>query len=292
MSAHSYSSLSHTTNDGLTLYARDYPGADGTARLPVVCLHGLTRNCLDFDELAPQIAAQGRRVLALDARGRGNSQYDPNPANYTMSVYAADVASWLHALGVARAIFIGTSMGGLITMTLAMRRLDLVAGAILNDVGPVLSQRGLARIASYAGQPASCASWAEASRHMRDINACAFPGNDEREWTKWARRGFAERDDGTLAQRYDPCIANALQAGQLKPTTLAARLAFKRLAAKRPTLLIRGALSDLIEPQQVAWMRKAAPKMDYAEVPEVGHAPMLTEPQASAAIRGFLAHVD
>lgn len=292
MSAQPYSSLSHTTRDGLTLYSRDYPGAGGKARLPVVCLHGLTRNCLDFDELAPRIAASGRRVLALDVRGRGNSDYDPDPGNYTMNVYARDVAEWLHALGVARAIFIGTSMGGLITMTLAMRRLDLVAGAVLNDVGPVLSARGLARIASYAGQPALCSSWDEASSHMRSINACAFPANSASEWAKWARRGFVERSDGLLGQRYDPGITTALRSGQLKPSSIAARMAFRRLTSKRPTLLVRGALSDLIEPEQLAWMRKAAPSMGYAEVPDVGHAPMLTEPVALEAIADFLTRVD
>lgn len=292
MSAQSYSSLSHTTQDGLTLHARDYPGAGGAARLPVVCLHGLTRNCLDFDELAPQVAASGRRVLALDVRGRGNSDYDPDPGNYTMSVYAQDVAGLLHALGVARAIFIGTSMGGLITMTLAMRRLDLIGGAILNDVGPVLSERGLARIASYAGQPMLCTNWDEASSHMRSINALAFPANGASEWAKWARRGFAERSDGLLGQRYDPSIATALRSGQLKPSSFGARMAFRRLTSKRPTLLVRGALSDLIEPAQLAWMRKAAPGMEYAEVPEVGHAPMLTEQAASEAISAFLARVD
>ena len=111
-----FTHLTCTSSDGLTLYARDYPAAAGPARLPVICLHGLTRNSLDFDELAPQLTALGRRVLAPDVRGRGHSARDPNPANYTSQVYAADVVALTHALGIARAIFIGTSMGGLITL--------------------------------------------------------------------------------------------------------------------------------------------------------------------------------
>jgi pimeloyl-ACP methyl ester carboxylesterase len=283
-----YTDISFTSDDGLRLYARDYPASGGPARLPVVCLHGLTRNSADFDELAPEIARWGRRVLVPDVRGRGHSARDPNPENYNPVVYANDVVRLLHDLGIARAVFIGTSMGGLITMTLAVRHIELIAGAVINDVGPVLSVRGLARIAGYAGRCSTLASWDDAAAYLKDINACAFPDAPEEEWGKWARRAFEEDASGKLALRYDPTIAIALQTGKLRPTSLAGRLAFKRLAHKRPTLLVRGALSDLLEPDQAAWMRRAAPAMQYTEVPNVGHAPMLTEPEALDAIRAFL----
>jgi len=283
-----YTEISYTSGDGLRLYARDYAASSGPARLPVVCIHGLTRNSADFDELAPEIARMGRRVIAPDVRGRGHSAYDPDPANYNPPVYAGDVVKLLHDLGIARAVFVGTSMGGLITMTLAMRHLDLIAGAVLNDVGPVLSKKGLARIAGYAGRCNVLSTWDEAAHYLKDINACAFPGNPDAEWGKWAQRAFAANDSGQLALRYDPKIALALQTGQLRPTSLAARMAFRRLAHRRPTLLVRGALSDLVEPDQAAWMRRAAPAMAYAEVPDIGHAPMLTEPAALDAIRRFL----
>lgn len=287
-----YTEISFTSDDGLRLYARDYPaspaGGPIAARLPVICLHGLTRNSSDFDELAPEIAAMGRRVLAPDVRGRGHSAHDPAPANYNPLVYASDVVKLMHDLGIARAVFVGTSMGGLITMTLAVRHLELIAGAVINDVGPVLSAKGLARIAGYAGRCNTLASWDDAAAYLKDINACAFPGAPDEEWSKWARRAFMEDESGTLALRYDPRIAIALQTGKLRPTSLAGRLAFKRLAHKRPTLLVRGALSDLLEPEQAAWMRRAAPAMQYIEVPNVGHAPMLTEPQSLEAIRAFL----
>ncbi len=291
-----FTSISYTSTDGLTLYARDYPaGGDGAhdtaaaARLPVICLHGLTRNSADFDEVAPTIAALGRRVLAPDVRGRGNSQHDPDPGNYNPKVYAADVAKLMTDLGIARAIFVGTSMGDLITMTLASRHIDLVAAAVLNDIGPVLSERGLARIAGYAGKRVQPASWHEAACHVRDINLCAFPDNPEPEWDKWARRAFAPDPDGRLAPRYDPNIAISLQDGKLKPTSLSLRMAFRKLAHERPVLLVRGALSDLVEARQADWMRRAAPSMLYVEVPKVGHAPMLTEPPALEAIERFLA---
>ncbi|MCC2972310.1 alpha/beta fold hydrolase [Massilia sp. IC2-476] len=291
-----FTAIRYTSSDGLALYARDYPatvdaGADAkvTARLPVICIHGLTRNSADFDELAPLVAAMGRRVIAVDVRGRGHSARDPNPANYNPMVYAGDIIRLMEALGLARAVFVGTSMGGLITMTLAARRLDLIAAAVLNDVGPVLSVRGLQRIAGYAGRCNELANWDDAAAYLRDINACAFPDNSDEEWGKWARRAFEQKDDGQLALRYDPNIATAIQTGKLRPTSLAARMAFRRLARRRPTLLVRGALSDLVEPEQASWMRKAAPELQYAEVPNVGHAPMLTEPEALGAIRAFLA---
>jgi pimeloyl-ACP methyl ester carboxylesterase len=283
-----YTDISFTSDDGLHLHARDYPASAGPARLPVVCLHGLTRNSADFDELAPEIARLGRRVLVPDVRGRGQSARDPNPDNYNPIVYANDVVRLLHDLGIARAVFIGTSMGGLITMTLAVRHIQLIAGAVINDVGPVLSVKGLARIAGYAGRCSTLASWDDAAAYIKDINACAFPDAPDEEWGKWARRAFEEDEAGKLALRYDPHIAIALQTGKLRPTSMAGRLAFKRLAHKRPTLLVRGALSDLLEPEQAAWMRRAAPAMQYTEVPNVGHAPMLTEPEALKSIREFL----
>jgi pimeloyl-ACP methyl ester carboxylesterase len=286
-----YTDITFSSDDGLSLHARDYAGAGGPARLPVICIHGLTRNAADFDELAPRIAALGRRVLAVDVRGRGESQRDPNPDNYASGVYAADVARLAWDLGIERAVFIGTSMGGLITMTLAARRIDLIAAAVLNDIGPVLSEKGLARIAGYAGRAAVVHSWEAAAAGIRDINACAFPDNDAAEWDKWARRAFAPDAAGALAPRYDPNIAIALQTGKLRPTSLPLRMAFRKLARERPLLLVRGALSDLMEERQTAWMRRAAPAMAYVEVPNVGHAPMLTEPAAFDAIVQFLSDV-
>jgi pimeloyl-ACP methyl ester carboxylesterase len=287
-----FSEISYTSPDGLSLYARDYAAHSGPARLPVICIHGLTRNSGDFDELAPWIASQGRRVIAVDVRGRGKSARDPNPAHYQPLVYAGDIVKLAHDLGIERAVFIGTSMGGIITMTLALRKLRLISAAILNDVGPILSEKGLARIAGYAGKPTTPASWDEATEYVRNINESAFPENTTEEWSKWAQRAFAENPQGELVMRYDPNIAQPIHTGTLKSQSLMSKYAFRRLARKRPTLLVRGALSDLVEAEQLSHMQKAAPAMLYAEVPNVGHAPMLTEPPAREAIRKFLAQVD
>ncbi|MES2319067.1 MAG: alpha/beta hydrolase [Pseudomonadota bacterium] len=287
-----FTDLSYTSTDGLALYARDYPAHSGPAKLPVICIHGLTRNASDFDELAPWIAAQGRRVIALDVRGRGRSERDPDATKYNPMVYAGDVIKLAHDLGIERAVFVGTSMGGIITMTLALRRLKLIAAAVLNDVGPVLSEKGLSRIAGYAGKGCVLTSWDEATDYIMTINQQAFPANDLEEWSKWARRAFTENDHGQLVLRYDPDIALPMRTGKLKPTSWMGRVAFRRLARNRPVLLVRGALSDLVEDEQAGYMRRAAPAMQYAVVPGVGHAPMLTEAPAREAIQQFLSQVD
>ena len=288
----SFADRTWRSRDGLALYARDYAAQGGPARLPVVCLHGLTRNSADFDELAPWIAGRSRRVLALDVRGRGRSQAAPDPSAYHLDVYAEDVQLLARKLGIARAVFIGTSMGGLITMTLGIRRLPMIAAAVLNDVGPDLSPRGLERISSYVGRCQALSSWDDATGYVRQINCKAFPDNSEDEWRKWAHRAFAEDAAGRLVPRYDQSIASSLQQGAIRPSSWAAGVAFRRLANNRPTLLVRGQLSDLLEPEQLDRMLRQAPSLRYAEVPGVGHAPMLTEPVALAALERFLDEVD
>lgn len=272
--------------DGLELYARDYAAGPGPARLPVICLHGLTRNARDFEEVAPWIAARGRRVLACDVRGRGRSAWDPQPMRYLPLTYARDVLALMQQAGIARAVFVGTSMGGLITMTLAQLRSPAVAAAVLNDVGPELAPAGLARIASYTGKTAEPASWDEAAAYAKATNGHAFPPMGDAEWLAFARRLFRERD-GRIRLDYDPDIV--VPFGKVKPVSPRLMWAlFRHLARKRPTLLVRGAASDLLAPQTAERMRRYAPKLAYAEVPGVGHAPMLTEPAAREALEAFL----
>ena len=281
-----------SSSDGLQLYARDYAAENAVAKCPVICIHGLTRNSSDFEEVAPWIASMGRRVIAVDVRGRGHSEYDPDKSHYTPMVYAGDIIKLSQELGIKRAVFIGTSMGGMITMTLALRRLSLISAAILNDIGPVLSTAGLNRIAAYTGKGRPLNSWSEATDYIMTVNQSSFPKNSMAEWEKWAHRAFAQNAQGQFLLRYDPKIAIALQTGKLKAKSFLSTLAFRRLARKRPTLLMRGALSDLLEIEQVQEMRKTAPTMGYAEIPEVGHAPMLMEAEAMDAIRLFLSQVD
>ncbi|HEY4028997.1 MAG TPA: alpha/beta hydrolase [Caulobacteraceae bacterium] len=282
-----------TSADGLDLHARDYAGASGPARVPVVCLHGLSRNARDFESLAPYIAARGRRVLAIDVRGRGRSARDPQSMRYVPATYAGDVLALLDGLGIARAVFVGTSMGGLITMVVAALRPQAVAAAVLNDIGPEIAPEGIRRITGYTGQNAEVADWHQAAGYARKLNEIAFPGYGPEQWTAFARRLFVEKD-GRPVLDYDPAIAKAFAPpppppeGQPPPPPVDMWPLFKGLAANRPLLTLRGGLSDLLSADIAGRMREAAPAMAFAEVPGVGHAPMLDEPEALAAIDALL----
>ena len=278
-----------TSPDGLTLYARDYAGRDGEAGLPVLCLHGFTRNSADFEDLAPVLATAGRRVIAMDMRGRGRSDRDARPANYHPKIYARDVIGFLTALGIPRAVFLGTSMGGLITFAVALLRPKLIAAAILNDVGPAVDPAGIKRIQSYAGKMPDVHSWEEAANYLRGINAIALPDVPEEEWLRMARRTFRDGPDGPVLD-YDPAIAGA-PGGKTKTSSLFAWWAFRRLVRRVPTLLIRGEMSDILSVQIAERMRRRAPALQVVVIPGVGHAPTLAEPEALAAIKSFLASV-
>jgi len=280
-----------TTADGLSLFARDYAGADGQAKLPVIAIHGLTRNSADFDAIAPLIARGGRRVLALDVRGRGQSDRATDPMTYQPPVYAKDVLGLLEQAGIERAVFLGTSMGGLVTMAITALKSRVVAAAILNDIGPAVSPAGLARIAAYSGQPVETPTWAAAAAHAKQINAVALPHYTDADWDAFARRTFRDGTEGSPVLDYDPDIAVPIRAAGAKALVPNLWPYFRRLARKRPTLLIRGANSDLLGADIAARMQKTAPDMRYAEIPGVGHAPMLDEPESKAAIFEFLRDV-
>lgn len=280
-----------TSPDGLSLFARDYAAASGPAKLPVIAIHGLTRNSADFGSIAPLIAQSGRRVLAIDVRGRGQSDRAPDPMTYQPLNYAHDVLALMDQAGIARAVFLGTSMGGLITMALAAIRSKVIAAAIINDVGPEVAREGLARIAAYSGQPVDTPGWAEAAAYVKSINAVAFPHYTDADWDAFARRVFRIGTEGSPVLDYDPDIAVPIRAAGAKALVPNLWPMFGRLARGRPVLLVRGQNSDLLSEKIAAKMRKRAPKMDYVEVPGVGHAPMLDEPEARAAIFPFLGEV-
>lgn len=284
-----YEARSVATADGLSLFVRDYPAHGGERGVPVICLHGLTRNSADFADVAPRIAALGRRVLVPDVRGRGRSDRDPNPARYVAPVYAGDVVHMMTTLGIERAVFIGTSMGGLITMIVAASAPARVGAAVLNDVGPVVNTSGLERIAQYVGKVPPQDSWAALTALVKAAQSAAFPDADEAFWQTFVRRGARELPDGRIAFDYDPAIAQIFE--QPREAAAPDLTPIFQALANVPLLVVRGALSDILLPEGIAAMRALKPDMEVAEVPRVGHAPTLEEPEAWGAIAAFLSRV-
>jgi pimeloyl-ACP methyl ester carboxylesterase len=281
------------TVDGLPLYARDYAPLLPETGLPVICLHGLTRNTRDFEVVAPRIAALGRRVVAIDMRGRGKSANDPDPAHYVPAVYAQDVIKVMDALEIPRAVFLGTSMGGIITMVLATVAPDRIAASVLNDIGPRLAPAGLSRIASYVGRTQPVSSWDEAAGAVRAIGGSVYPErvDDEAFWQMFARRVFRERDDGKIETDYDPHIALAFVDYDEDVPVADLTPFFQALAAK-PMLSVRGGLSDLLSDEIVSYMFEINPALEMVTIENMGHAPLLDEAEAWDAILDFLAKVE
>jgi pimeloyl-ACP methyl ester carboxylesterase len=284
--ASKYEDRSWTSADGLDLHYRDYPGPDGAQALPVLCLHGLTRNARDFAGLAEHIAQQ-RRVIVPEMRGRGLSDYAPDSQTYNPVQYVADVEVLLAEQGIERFVVVGTSLGGLMTMLLAQARPGRIAAAVLNDIGPEIEPGGIERIAAYVGQGGSYPTWMHAARSLSGIHGDAFPDFALEDWLDMAKRTLVVGQSGRVVYDYDMAIAEPFrQPGGAAPANLWS--AFDALKGV-PTVLIRGELSDLISSETVARMQAANPAMEVVTVPRVGHAPTLDEPLSRAAIDGLLA---
>lgn len=277
------------TADGLRLFGRDYEPEHCNGWLPVICLHGLTRNSRDFEAVAPWIAGQGRRVFALDMRGRGRSAYDPISDRYNPGVYAQDVLAFMLENQIPRAIFVGTSMGGLITMVLSAMAPASVGGVVFNDVGPEVSASGIARIRGYVGKPADVSTWAQAADYARGVAGAVQPLHSD-EYDLIARRLFHEKD-GKLLLDYDPRIAEPILAAD--PDVAPPNLwpIYEGLAAIAPILVVRGEESDILTRGTVARMGEKALDFASVEVPGMAHAPTLEEPAAKAAVQAFLTRV-
>ena len=277
-----YSDKFLTLADGLTVHYRNYPGGEGLP--PLLCLHGLTRNARDFAEFAERYSPRFR-VIALDFRGRGESGYDPLSARYNPLTYAADVQQLLDALDIPQAIFVGTSLGGLVTMAVAAVAPQRIAAAILNDIGPELTQAGLDRLQTYVGKDLRFRSWDEAAEAIARNQGPAFPNYTHADWVAMARRNCRE-EAGEIRFDYDMAIAVPFQTGGPTPTIDLWPL-FEALGRK-PLLVVRGEKSDLLSAETATRMQAAAPDMTLTVVPGVGHAPELNEPEAVAAIDAFL----
>jgi len=274
-----------TSRDGLKLHYRDYAGR--TDRPPLLMLHGLTRNSRDFENVAARYAGDWR-VIAVDFRGRGQSARDPNSAQYVPGTYAADVIQLLDELGVGEAVFLGTSLGGLVTMIVAQVAPERIAGVLLNDVGPELDLSGIDRIKTYVGKPVVFHDWDEVADTLQDRTGDVHPRYGRAEWLRFAKRICRQTDQGVEFD-YDMAIADPFNAGNTGEVSDG--WPYYRVLAGRPILVLRGETSDLLSDAAAQRMATEIPDVEVVTVPRVGHAPDLDEPEAIDAIDRLLERV-
>jgi pimeloyl-ACP methyl ester carboxylesterase len=258
-------------------------GDPGNPRV-LVCVHGLTRCGRDFDFLAQALAAD-YRVVCPDVVGRGASAWLSDTRHYTIPQYCADMVTLLARLDVERVDWLGTSMGGLIGMALAAHADGPIGRLVLNDVGPVITAASIARIGEYVGKAPPFASVEQAEGFLRFV--CAPFGNlSDAQWRHLTVHALRRNADGSFALAYDPGIAEPFKAamGEGKDVEL---WSFYD-AIRSPTLVIRGALSDLLTADTARAMTERGPKARLAEVPGVGHAPVLMDAAQIAIVRDFL----
>jgi len=290
MAEAAYSEGEWTSADGLTLRYRDYPARNGSVagRPPLLCIPGLTRNCRDFEPVAEAFAGD-RRVIAIDLRGRGQSDYARDPASYVPLQYVADVAALLDQAGLERVVAIGTSLGGIVIMLLAMTAPERIAAAVLNDIGPEIEAAGLARIRDYVGQGRSFPTWVHAARGLWEQGGVAYPDFAISDWLRLAKRLMVVGPGGRITFDYDMKIAEPFS----RPASTAPVdmwPAFRALAG-RPVLAVRGALSDILSAATLDRMARELEGLETVTVARVGHAPTLEEPGAQEAISALLAKV-
>ncbi len=273
--------------DGLRLHYIDYPG--GSGGVPVVCIPGLTRPADDFARLAAALALEGRRVLALDYRGRGDSQWDADWTHYTLDVEQDDILRCVADAGVESAAFVGTSRGGLHTMRLAHSRPGLVRAAVLNDIGPSVNLAGLLGIKRYVGKLPPLASMTDAIGLMRLTAGATFSSVSPEEWEIYASHTFVLKD-GRIELRYDPALAHTLDEVTPEMVPYDFWEAFEALA-QRPVLTLRGENSDLLTPEILAKMASCAPGMEQYIVAGQGHAPLLLDAPTIGRVMEFVRRV-
>ncbi len=279
-----YQDIFWWSEDGVRLHARDYPGrAD---RPPILCIPGLTRNARDFHHVAERLSGDWR-VICVDLRGRGESGYAKLPLSYTPLTYLHDIGLLFDSLSIEKAVFFGTSLGGLVTMMTALSRPDRIAAALINDIGPVIEEAGLKRIRGFVGKSANWPSWMHAARGIAATQAHAHPDYDLIKWIEMAKRMCRLTAQGRIVPDYDMQIAvpmrEAAEPFDLWP-------AIDALAAK-PVTVLRGAISDILSAETAKAMTKRLNKGVLATIPSTGHPPELDEAAAIKAIDALLKRI-
>lgn len=284
-----YVDFAFTTSDGVRLSGRDY-GSRAWTRTPVLCLAGLTRNAADFDALARHLSSGDapRRVLALDMRGRGGSENDPN-GQYDLMREATDAVDAVVAAGMHEVALVGTSRGAIIAMAIAAMRPAILHAVVMNDLGPVIEGSGLVQIKAYLARLGRPKTWAEAERTLRSLHGTAFPDLTDEQWGSDARAVYRERG-GRVEPAHDPAIHRTLDG--IEAASPAPMWAPFRGLRHLPVMSVRGELSKLFSAATQAEMARRHPGLVTHVVPRQGHAPRLDDAPAMEAIRTFLDEAD
>lgn len=259
-----------------------YEWGNPNAARTVVCVHGLTRNARDFDVLAAALAAD-YRVICVDIAGRGDSDWLGDPSLYAYPQYLADMTVLLARLGAAQVDWVGTSMGGLIGILLAAQPRTPIRRLVLNDVGPFIGAAAMQRIATYISQPPVLPDMAAASAYIRTIYQNTGPCTDA-DYQAMTETSIRPLPSGGYALRYDPAIAVnfAALSGDLDLWPY-----YDRITC--PTLVLRGALSDVLTDETAALMTRRGPQAQLAVIPAIGHYPALRDAKQVKTITEFLA---
>ncbi len=248
----------------------------------ILCVHGLTRNARDFDPLALALAAKAR-VICPDVLGRGQSEWLDDPKGYAVPAYIGTMLQLIQKLGVPKVDWVGTSMGGLIGMGIASMETSPIERLVLNDVGPFLPKEALGRIGDYLGLQLRFDNMAQLENHLRQIHAPFGPLTDE-QWAHLAKHSARRADDGKIVLSYDPAIATPFREGAPEDIDLWELWDTIRC----PTLLIRGAESDLLPKEIAIDMTRRGPKATLLEIEGVGHAPALMDQYQIDQVAGWL----
>lgn len=277
-----------TSADGLKLHYRDHAGGEDH-RPAILCLPGLTRNARDFEPVAAAFAGQWR-VIAVDFRGRGDSDYARDTSTYVPLTYVADVSALIEHLALERVVTVGTSLGGIVSVLLANAMPQKIAGMVINDIGPVIEPAGLARIREYVGQGRSFPTWMHAARYLQESMGAAFPDYTISHWLRQAKRLMALGNSGRVVLDYDMRIAEPFAAAPVDGPAGDLWPAFRALPAV-PRLVLRGALSDILSAATLKAMERKISGLETLTIARTGHAPTLDEPEAQAAIARLLEQV-
>ena len=257
-------------------------GEPGNPRV-LVCVHGLTRCARDFDFLARELCGH-YRVVCPDVPGRGESDWLKNPMEYAMPTYLGDMVTLIARIGAQSVHWVGTSMGGLVGMTLASLPESPVTRLVLNDIGPVLSAAALDRIATYLGKAPLFQSFDAAEQFVRVV-AAPFGPHSDAQWRFLTEHVVRREPDGTYRFRYDPAVAAPFNAESPHEDV---ELWSVYDAVRCPTLVMRGEHSDLLGRETAARMAERGPRAKCVEIAGIGHAPTLMHADQIAIVRAFL----